>query len=98
MCDLIEYSDSYLKTCRSLWQYYRDEPNATLADSESFKSKMKITESAPADGNSKNFEIATPLKYPSNFWRALAMTLINCEINLILKWSSTCVIVNSTGV
>ena len=25
------------------------------------------------------------------------MTLINCEVNLILTWSSTCVINNSTG-
>ena len=26
------------------------------------------------------------------------MLLINCEVNLILTWSSTCVIANSTGV
>ena len=26
MYDLIEYSDAYSKTSRSLWQYYRDEP------------------------------------------------------------------------
>ena len=25
------------------------------------------------------------------------MSLINCEVNLILKWSSTCFINNSTG-
>ena len=38
-----------------------------------------------------------PLKYLSNFWRTLEMSLINCEVNLILTWSSTCVITNSTG-
>ena len=38
-----------------------------------------------------------PLKYLSNFWRTLAMPLINSEGNLILTWSSTCVINNSTG-
>ena len=38
-----------------------------------------------------------PLKYLSNFWRTLEMPLINCEVNLILMWSSTCVITNSTG-
>ena len=38
-----------------------------------------------------------PLKYLSNFWRTLEMPLINCEVNLILTWSSTCVITNSTG-
>ena len=34
-----------------------------------------------------------PLKYLSNFWRTLEMSLINCEVNLILTWSSTCVLV-----
>ena len=38
-----------------------------------------------------------PLKYFSNFWRTLEMPLINCEVSLILAWSSTCVITNSTG-
>ena len=38
-----------------------------------------------------------PLKYLSNFWRTTEMPLINCEVNLILTWSSTCVITNSTG-
>ena len=36
-----------------------------------------------------------PLKYLSNFWRTLEMPLSNCEVNLILAWSSTCVITNS---
>ena len=38
-----------------------------------------------------------PLKYLRNFWRTLELPLINCEVNLILTWSSTCVITNSTG-
>ena len=38
-----------------------------------------------------------PLKYLGNFWRTLEMPLINCEVSLILTWSSTCVITNSTG-
>ena len=40
--------------------------------------------------------MAVPLKYLGNFWRTLKMHLINYEINLILTWSSTCVITNST--
>ena len=51
MYNLIEYSDNYVKTSGSLWQYYRDEPNDNLADSESFKSKIKITGKSPAAGN-----------------------------------------------
>ena len=38
-----------------------------------------------------------PLKYLSNFWRTLEMPLSNREVNLILTWSSTYVITNSTG-
>ena len=38
-----------------------------------------------------------PLKYLSNFLRTLEIPLLNCEINLILTWSSTCVINSSTG-
>ena len=38
-----------------------------------------------------------PIKYLSNFWRTLEMSLINCEVSLVLTWSSTCVISNSTG-
>ena len=37
-----------------------------------------------------------PLEYLRNFWRTLEMPLINSEVNLILTWSSTCVITNST--
>ena len=65
--NLIEYSDNYAKTSGSLWQYFRDEPDDNLADSESFKSKMKITGKTPDDGNEKNVEIIVPLKYLSNF-------------------------------
>ena len=36
-----------------------------------------------------------PLKYLSNFWRTLEMLLINCEISLILTWSTNCVIVST---
>ena len=97
MYNLIEYSDNYSKTCGSLWQYYRDDSNDNLADSESFTSKIKITGKTLAAGNEKDVEIMVPLKYLSNFWRALEMPLINCEINLILTWSSTCAITNSTG-
>ena len=97
MYNLIEYSDNYAKTSGSLWQYYRDEPNDNLANSKSSESKIKITGKTPNDGNKKDVEILVPLKYLSNFWRTLEMPLINCEVTLILTWSPTCVITNSTG-
>ena len=97
MYNLIEYSDNYSKTSGSLYQYYRDEPNDNIEDSESFKSKVKITGKTTSDRNTKDVEIIVPLKYLSNFWRTLEMPLINCEVNLILTWSPTCVISSATG-
>ena len=97
MYNLIEYSDNYAKISGSLWQYFTDEPNKNIVNSESFKSKIKITGKTPNNGNEKDVEIMVPLKNLSNFWRTLEMPLINCGVNLILAWSSTCVITNSTG-
>ena len=97
MYNLIEYSDDSSKTSGSLWQYYKDDPNDSIAQSESFKSKIKITGKTPAAGNKKDVEIIVPLKYLSNFWRTLEMPLINCEVNLILTWSKDCVISSAIG-
>ena len=71
MYNLIEYSNNYAKTSGSLWQYFRDEPDDNLADSESFKSKIKITGKTPNNGNEKDVEIIVPLKYLSNFGELL---------------------------
>ena len=58
--------------------------------------KYKLQKKLPDAGITKDVKIAVPLKYFSNFWGTLEMTLIYCEINLILTWSSTWVITNST--
>ena len=103
MYNLIEYSDNYAKTTGSLWQYSKDIPARNNANDEiiifsednftdSFKFKAKITGQTGNDGT-KDVEIMVPLKYLSNFWRTLEMPLINCEVNLILTWSSNCVLI-----
>ena len=101
---LIEYSDNYAKTTGSLWQYCKDIPaqnanaNYVIAEftegnlTDSFKFKVKIT-GKTGNGGTKDVEIMVPLKYLSNFWRTLEMPLINCEVNLILTWSSSCVLI-----
>ena len=71
------------KTSGSLWQFYKDDPNDNITQSESFRSKIKITGKTPADGNTNNVEIFVPLKYLSNFWRTLEIPLI---VKLILFW------------
>ena len=102
MYNLIEHSDNYAKTSGSLWQYCKDIATRNAANDEiiafdannltdSFNFKVKITGQTGDDGT-KDVEIMVPLKYLSNFWRTLEMLLIDCEVNLILTWSSTCVI------
>ena len=104
MYNLIEYSDNYSKTFRSLWQYTKDIPavnnNNAIVDftnnnlTDSFNFKVKITGQI-GDNGTKNVEIIVPLKYLSNFWRTLEMPLINCEITLLLTWSASCAIVST---
>ena len=75
----------------------KDDPNDNLTDSESFKSKINTTGNTLADDSEKDVQIIVQFTYLSNIWRALEMLMINYEVNLILKWPSTCVITNSTG-
>lgn len=73
--NLIEHSDNYSKSFGSLGQYCRDELDDDITDSESFRF-TKITGSTPTDGNSRNVEIAVPLKDLNNVWRTLEIPLI----------------------
>ena len=85
MYNLIEYSDNYSKISGSLQQYHKDDPNDNITQSESFKSKIKITGKTPAAGNTKDIEIIVPLKYLCNFGRTLEMPVINCKVNQLEK-------------
>ena len=95
--NLQECSNNYVKTSGSLVQYYRDEPNNNLADSASFKSKIKITGKAPNDGNEKDIEIMVPLKNLSYFLRTLEVPLINCEVTLFLHGHQLVLLQLATG-
>ena len=71
MFNVIEYTDNYIKTSGSLWQYYRDKsfignigniidvPDDP--DSNSFKYKQKITDQAGSDGT-KDVQIMVSVK------------------------------------
>ena len=77
--------------------------NNNVVSSNAFKYKNKITGNtydvaAGAQGHDadevgiKKIELAIPLKYLGNFWRALNIPLISCEVSLELKWNKNCVI------
>ena len=97
MYNLTEYNYNCSKTSGGLWQYYKDDPNDNMTQSELFKSKIIITGKNPADGNTKDVEITLPLKYLSNFRKTLEILLFSCKANLILTWSPTCVISSAAG-
>ena len=69
-----------------------------IADDNNFKyfsCKAKLLGNTAADGTSgilKNTTIAVPIKYLSNFWRSLETPLINCKVELKLKWANHCVL------
>ena len=105
--NLLYYSKNYRKTIESFWNYYRDEPISgynndnnertrifyPIKDSESFNYKTKLVGELPDDEDDlENIKIAVPLKHLSKFILNLDMLLINCEIELILKWSESCVL------
>ena len=79
-----------------MWNYCRDKrSNPLSSNSESFKYKTSVAGKTP--GNSlTNKKVVIPLKHLSNFWRALNIPLINCEVELILTWSKNCVLADMT--
>ena len=71
--------------------------NKTIV-SKSFEYKTKIIRVTPANNNSNNNNntlntgFVVPLKYLSNLCRSPNFCLVNCEIEIDLRWSLFCVI------
>ena len=102
MYNLIEYSDNYSDTSGSLWQFKRDEiiNNAEVTNDNnapSFKYKSNIIGNTENNGTKNKVKIAVPLKYLSNFWRSLEMPLINCKVELSLKWTKNCILTTAAN-
>ena len=100
MYNLIEYSDNYSDTSGSLWQFKRDEivNNADVSNDNapSFKYKASLIGNTENNGTKNGGKIAVPLKYLSNFWRSIEMPLINCKVELSLKWYERCLLTAAT--
>ena len=58
----------------------------------SLKCKANFILNTDWDGTKKGVKIAVTLKYLSNFWRSLEMPLINCKVELPVKWIENCVL------
>ena len=85
-----------LDTSGSLWQLKRNEieenNNLTVDNSSSFKYKSNIIGNLSQAGTRNNVKIFVPLKYSCNFWRSLEIPLINCKVELSLKWYGNCIL------
>ena len=97
MYNLIEYSDNYSGTSGSLWHFKRDEitNNADVTNDDnapSFKHKPSLIGDTGNNGRKNGIKMAALLKYLSNFWRSLEMPLINCKVELSLKWYERCLL------
>ena len=55
---------------------------------------MKKKTCQTGDNGTENVEIAVLSNHLCNFWRIVEMSLIKCEINLILDWSANFVILS----
>ena len=98
MYNLIEYSDNYSDTSGSLWGFKREEidNNANVTNDDnapSFKYKANLIGNTENNGTKNEVKIAVPLKYLSNFWRSLEMSLINCKAELSLRRIESCVLI-----
>ena len=87
----LEYGDNYSKTSGTLNQFCIDDPKYPIGDSEAFKLRSRLLNNTNNDGIT-GAVITVPSKDLSNFWRTFEMSLINCEIGLILTKSAICVI------
>ena len=76
--------------------------NIKVVNSNTFKCKKKIIGNTyDVDAGARCYdvnkngtqevELAIPLKYLGNFWRALNIPLISCEVSLELKWDKNCI-------
>ena len=99
--NLIEYSDNYQDSSATLYQYKRDEPpeanainDLTTDTSSSFKYKVSLLGNPVLDSNitKRSVKVVVPLKYLSNSFRSLEMSLINCKIKINLTWKKMCII------
>ena len=64
-------------------------------NSPSFKYKASIIGNSETNGTKNGVKIAVPLKYLTSFCRSSEIPLINCKVELLLKWIENCVLTSA---
>ena len=86
----------YTVTSGSLLQFKRDEivgDDGLTVNAQHIPNNLSSFKYKSCFITSRNgAKIAVPLKYLSKFWRLLEMLLINCKLELSLKWYENCIL------
>ena len=93
--NLLEYSLNYSDATVSLWFYSKDEPinfDNDIANIELLGNTLAQPTLNQDNGILKHATIAASLKYLNNFSRSLEILLINCKVELTLRWRKHCVL------
>ena len=91
MYNLIEYSDNYAKKQEVYGKIVKIyQPEIIMMKLLNLQQAILLIHLILKQKSQVELEM---MEYLSNFWRTLEMPLINCEVNLILTWSSTCVLI-----
>ena len=72
----------------------------TVDNSQSFKYNAALLRKTAGTVNNtnssvKDAKIVVSLKYLSNFWKSLEMSLLNCKVYLELNWIEECILSNN---
>ena len=62
-----------------------------------FKYKASNIGNTENNGTKNRVKIIVPVKNLSNFWRSLEIPLINCKVELSVKWIENCVLTTSAN-
>ena len=103
MYNLLEYSDNFNKTSSSMYELDREKPGtgdskiniwASPSAKDKFKKNGQMGPVTTVAGQTREKDVTlfVPFTYLSTFFRSLEMPLINCEIELQLTWSKTCLV------
>ena len=94
MYNLTEYSSNYSEKTGILWFYFKDEATHAKLLGNTI---AQLGENA-TNGILRNATIAIPVKYSSSFWRSVETSLINCKVELKLRWTKYCVLSGTDNV
>ena len=64
-------------------------------NASSFKHKACLIGNTETNGTKKGAKIAVPLRYLSNFWKSIEISLINCKVELSLNLIENCVLTSA---